>query len=96
MQIQGKDGRDGYDGENGSDANVTRGNIAKALYENSSDYYDDGIYSYRYGGQYYLAINASYILAGNIDADLIELTCGYGGFAKGAVQMAAADEHMAL
>lgn len=83
MQIQGKDGRDGYDGENGSDANVTRGNIAKALYENSSDYYDDGIYSYRYGGQYYLAINASYILAGNIDADLIELTCGYGGFAKG-------------
>ena len=83
MQIQGKDGRDGYDGEDGSDANVTRGNIAKALYENSSDYYDDGIYSYRYGGQYYLAINASYILAGNIDADLIELTCGYGGFAKG-------------
>lgn len=83
MQIQGKDGRDGYDGENGSDANVTRGNIAKALYENSSDYYDDGIYSYRYGGQYYLAINASYILAGNIDANLIELTCGYGGFAKG-------------
>ena len=83
MQIQGKDGRDGYDGEDGRDANVTRGNIAKALYENSSDYYDDGIYSYRYNGRYYLAINASYILAGNIDADNIALTCGYGGFAKG-------------
>lgn len=83
MQIQGKDGRDGYDGEDGSDANVTRGNIAKALYENSDDYYYDGIYSYRSGSRYYLAINASYILAGNIDADIIELTCGYGGFAKG-------------
>lgn len=83
MKIQGKDGRDGYDGADGSDANVTRGNIAKALYENSDDYYYDGIYSYRYNGRYYLAINASYILAGNIDADNIALTCGYGGFAKG-------------
>lgn len=59
MKIQGKDGRDGYDGADGSDANVTRGNIAKALYENSDDYYYDGIYSYRYNGRYYLAINAS-------------------------------------
>lgn len=83
MKIQGKDGRDGYDGADGSDANVTRGNIAKALYENSDDYYYDGIYSYRYNGRYYLAINASYILTGNIDADNIALTCGYGGFAKG-------------
>lgn len=83
MKIQGKDGRDGYNGADGSDANVTRGNIAKALYENSDDYYYDGIYSYRYNGRYYLAINASYILAGNIDADNIALTCGYGGFAKG-------------
>ena len=83
MKIQGKDGRDGYDGADGSDANVTRGNIAKALYENSDDYYYDGIYSYRYNGRYYLAINASYILAGNIDADNIALTCGSGGFAKG-------------
>lgn len=79
----GEDGRDGRDGADGSDANVTRGNIARALYENSADYYNDGIYSYRYGSRYYLAINASYILAGDIDADNIALTCGYGGFSKG-------------
>ena len=86
MQIQGVDGtngRDGVDGSDGSDADVTRGNIARALYENSSDYYKDGIYSYKSGSKYYLAINASYILAGNIDADNIALTCDYGGFCKG-------------
>lgn len=83
MTLQGKDGRDGRDGMDGDDANVTRGNIARALYENSSDYYNDGIYSYRVGSRYYLAINASYILAGDIDADAVALTCGYGGFTKG-------------
>lgn len=83
LTLQGKDGENGRDGENGDDANVTRGNIARALYENSDDYYNDGIYSYRVGSRYYIAINASYILAGDIDADNVALTCGYGGFAKG-------------
>lgn len=83
MVLQGRDGEDGLDGADGSDANVTRGNIAKALYERSGDYYTDGIYSYKVGSKYYLAINASYILAGEIDADEIALTCSYGGFCKG-------------
>ena len=30
-----------------------------------------------------LYINANYIRTGSLDADLIELTCGYGGFCKG-------------
>ena len=80
MQIQGYNGEDGQDG---TDADVTRGNIARALYEGSSDYYYDGIYSYYQNGRFYLAINASYILAGDIDADNVSLTCGFGGFAKG-------------
>lgn len=76
-------GEDGQDGEPGEDANVTRGNIARALYEGSPDYMNDGIYSYYQYGRYYLAINASYILAGDIDADNIALTCSMGGFCKG-------------
>lgn len=83
ITLQGRDGEDGKDGIDGDDANVTRGNIARALYENSADYYNDGIYSYRVGSRYYIAINASYILAGDIDADNVALTCGYGGFTKG-------------
>lgn len=83
LKLQGEDGQDGQNGEDGQDANVTRGNIARALYEYSGDYYRDGIYSYYQYGRYYLAINASYILAGDIDADNIALTCGYGGFTKG-------------
>lgn len=83
IRIQGKDGHDGYDGEDGSNANVTHGSIAKTLYESPDDYYCDGIYSYRSGSRCYLAVNAFYILVGDIDADVIELTCGYGDFAKG-------------
>ncbi len=80
MKMRGEDGKNG---ENGKDANVTRGNIAKALFNQAGDYYQDGIYSYKQGSRYYIAINASYILAGNIDADQIQLTCDHGGFCKG-------------
>ena len=80
MKMRGEDGKNGKDG---TDATVTRGNIAKALFEGSGDYYQDGIYSYQRGSRYYIAINASYILAGNIDADEIALTCSHGGFCKG-------------
>ena len=91
IRVQGKDGTngrdgvDGVDGEDGSDADVTRGNIAKALYAKSTDddptnYDKDGIYSYKSGTKYYLAINASYILAGTIDADTVSLVSGWGGF----------------
>lgn len=74
----------GVDGSDGSDADVTRGNIAKALYLSDTAKQDaDGVYSYKVGDKYYLAINASYILSGEIDADEIQLTCSYGGFCKG-------------
>ena len=40
-----------------------------------------GIFSDSYSGRLY--INANYIRSGTIDADYIDLSCGYGGFCKG-------------
>lgn len=40
-----------------------------------------GIFSDSYSGRLY--INANYIKTGTIDADYVDLSCGYGGFCKG-------------
>lgn len=70
----GEDGRDGQDGLDGSDANVTSKNVFNALTDNGTIF---GCFYDRRGKLY---INADYIRAGQLDADLITLGSDYGGF----------------
>lgn len=59
-------GKDGKNGEDGSDADVTRDNIARAMYNNLVAHSDDGLYSELIGGQYRLGINATAIRVGDL------------------------------
>lgn len=76
--IQGRDGEDGQDGQDGSDATVNERNVFNVLTNGGTKF---GIFSDSTSNKLY--INATYIKTGYLDADLIELTCGYGGFCKG-------------
>ncbi len=78
MKIQGEDGEDGRDGYDGSDATVNEHNVFNVLTNGGTKF---GIFCDSTPNILY--INANYIRTGLLDADLLELTCGYGGFAKG-------------
>lgn len=81
VKIQGTDGRDGQDGQDGidgSDATVNERNVFNVLTNGGTKF---GIFSDSTSNRLY--INANYIRTGLLDADLLELTCGYGGFSKG-------------
>lgn len=78
VRIQGIDGEDGRDGIDGSDATVNERNVFNVLTNGGTKF---GIFGNSTSNTLY--INANYIRAGIIDADYVELSCGYGGFCKG-------------
>lgn len=76
--IQGRDGEDGHDGKDGSDATVNEKNVFNVLTNGGTKF---GIFSNSTANKLY--INANYIQTGTLNANLIELSCSYGGFCKG-------------
>ena len=76
--VQGKDGEDGQDGADGSDATVNERNVFNVLTNGGTKF---GIFNDSTSNKLY--INANYIQTGTLNADLIELSCSYGGFCKG-------------
>lgn len=78
IKTQGVDGEDGRDGVDGSDATVNERNVFNVLTNGGTKF---GIFGESTSNTLY--INANYIRTGILDADYIELTCGYGGFCKG-------------
>ena len=78
IKIRGEDGqngKDGQDGMDGSDATVNERNVFNVLTNGGTKF---GVFSDSSTRKLY--INASYIRAGQIDADLITLGSEYGGF----------------
>ena len=78
IKIRGEDGqngKDGQDGIDGSDATVNERNVFNVLTNGGTKF---GVFSDSSTRKLY--INASYIRAGQIDADLITLGSEYGGF----------------
>lgn len=75
IKIRGEDGEDGRDGEDGSDATVNERNVFNVLTNGGTKF---GIFNDSTSNKLY--INANYIRAGTIDADLITLGSDWGGF----------------
>lgn len=78
IKIRGEDGqngKDGQDGMDGSDATVNERNVFNVLTNGGTKF---GVFSDSSTRKLY--INANYIRAGQIDADLITLGSDYGGF----------------
>ena len=78
IKIRGEDGqngKDGQDGMDGSDATVNERNVFNVLTNGGTKF---GVFSD--SSTHKLYINANYIRAGQIDADLITLGSDYGGF----------------
>lgn len=75
IKIRGEDGRDGLDGIDGSDATVNERNVFDVLTNGGTKF---GIFNDSTSNRLY--INANYIRAGTIDADLITLGSDWGGF----------------
>lgn len=78
VKIRGTDGKDGEDGRDGNDASVNETNVFNVLTNGGTKF---GIFSDSSANRLY--INANYIRTGLLNADFLELSCGYGGFAKG-------------
>ena len=78
IKIRGEDGVNGIDGKDGSDATVNERNVFNVLTNGGTKF---GIFGNSTSNSLY--INANFIKAGTLDANLIELSCGYGGFCKG-------------
>lgn len=85
IKIRGEDGRDGMDGMDGSDATVNERNVFNVLTNGGTKF---GIFNDSTSNRLY--INANYIRAGTIDADLITLGSDWGGFVVHEEVMASA------
>lgn len=75
VKVVGTDGHDGYDG---SDATVNDVNVFNVLTGGGTRF---GIFNDSTSNRLY--INANYIRTGTLDADLVTLASGYGGFCTG-------------
>lgn len=78
IKIRGEDGVNGKDGKDGSDADVNERNVFNVLTNGGTKF---GIFGNSTSNSLY--INANFIKAGTLDANILELSCGYGGFCKG-------------